>query len=307
VIKVTANNSEAAHFQELLRIIGECAALPLELEAGMVTTADGGKPGAEPPSKTLQSSMITMIEDNEATAVLDIATSLTFGSYGRPQKFNAAFALDVADGIRQTGVAITIHEMWENYTAQRLAGQWGKRFGPAHQAAVHVENAVMSELTGLPLARVASVRDKSNGRAVTVLDYLQRYVVISPVGSGSGAIRNSYSAAWRDRLPLGSIGLAGLAITNTANQEAITQAVTILKANPLATAGITGGLASRVRNEIAVQLKEDEYLDGNPELGLEKEDAKGKGADLGDLRSFVDSAPVTDNAPDGQVIITTPA
>ena len=46
-------------------------------------------------------------------------------------------------------------------------------------------------------------------------------------------------------------------MTAPANQTAITEAVAILKENSQATAAITGGLASQIRNEIAVRLKED--------------------------------------------------
>jgi len=309
VIRIIANGGTYAHFGELLQIVGECAALPLELEAEKITIADGGEPGPRPRSKTLQSSMLRMITDERAAATLEIATNLTFGLFGQPQRFNAVFALDVADGVREAGVALTIHEMWENYTAQGLPGPWRNRFGPAHQAALGVEAAVVSELAGQhALDRVASVQDKSTGRAVTVLDYRRHYVVISPTGNGSGATRKSYSAARHDRRPLRSFTLAGAAMTDPANQKAITEAVETLKVNPRATAGITGGLASRIRNEIAVRLNEDYYLDATrPELGLEKEDDKGKGADLGDLRSFADSAAVTDDAPHGQIIIAAPA
>jgi len=307
VIQVVAEGEARAHFEELLGIVGECAALPLRLKADKIATAKGSGPGPEPPSSTLQSRMTEMITDQRITATLEIATSLTFGLFGRPQRFNAAFALDVADGVREAGVALTIHEMWENYTAQGLPGPWATRFGPAHQAALGVEAAVMSELAGHALDRVASVQDKSAGRAVTVLDYHWQYVVISPASSGAGATRNSYSAARQDRRPLRSFTLAGATMTDPLNQETITEAVKILTANPRATAGITGELASRIRNQIAVTLKEDYYLqEKEPELGLEKEDAKGKGADLGDLRSFVDSTPVTNDAPHGQIIITIP-
>jgi hypothetical protein len=306
VIGIIADDGTRADFEELLQIVGECA-LRLELTAEKITIADGGQLGPSPLSRTLQSSMLQMITGEQA-AVLEIATNLTFGLFGPRQRFNAAFALDVADGVREAGVALMIHEIWENYTAQGLPDPWRTRFGPAHHAALGVEAAVMSELTGYALDRVASVQDRSRGRAVTVLDYRRQYVVISPTGSGSGATRNSYSAARRDRRPLRSFTLASAAMTDAANQEAITGAVETLKADPQATAGITGGLASRIRNEIAVRLKEDYYLDANhPERGLEKEDDKGKGADLGDLRSFVDSTAVTNDAPHGQITITTPA
>ncbi len=308
MIEIIANDGTRADFRELLRISGTYAALQLELKDGKLAVADGSEPGQSPPSGTLQSRILQMINDKRASARLEIVTSLTFGSFGQPQRFNAAFALDVADRVPQAGVAIMIHEMWENYTAQGLPDPWKKRFGPAHQAAVVAEAAVMSELTGLTLDRVASVQDRSAGQAVFVLDYHLQYVVISPAGGGSGATRNSYFAVRRDRGPLRSLTLANAAMTAPANQTAITEAVAILKENSQATAAITGGLASQIRNEIAVRLKEDLYLDpDHPEQGLEKEDDKGKGADMGDLRSFIDSAAVTDDAPHGQIIITTPA
>ena len=308
MIEIVTNDGTLADFKELLRISSTYAALQLELKDGKLAVADGSEPGQSPPSGTLQARMLQMINDKLASARLEIVTSLTFGSFGQSQRFNAAFALDVTDKVPQAGIAIMIHEMWENYTAQGLPGLWKKRFGPAHQAAVVTESAVMSELTGLTLDRVASVQDRSAGQAVFVLDYHLQYVVISPTGGGSGATRHSYSAVRRDRKPVCSLTLANTAMTDPANQTAITEAVAILKKNPQATAAITGGLASQIRNEIAVRLKEDFYLDSDhPEQGLEKEDEKGKGADIGDLRSFVDSAAVTDDAPHGKIIITTPA
>lgn len=308
MIKIIADEGGRAEFNELLQIVSQCAALRLELEDEKIVIAGEGEPGRHPLSGTLRSTMLEMIKDEQIAASLEITTSLIFGSFGQTQRFNAAFALDVAGGVQAAGVAIMIHEMWENYMAQRLPGPLKKRFGPAHAAAVGVESAVMSELTGLPLDRVASLQDRSAGGVVTVLDYRLQYVVISPAGSGSGAIRGRYSAARRDRQSLRSLTLAGAAITDQANQGIIGDAVAILQEYPRATAGITGRFASRIRNEIAARLKEDFYLDASePELGLEKEDDKGKGADLGDLRSFADSTAVTGDAPYGQVSITTPA
>jgi hypothetical protein len=53
---------------------------------------------------------------------------------------------------------------------------------------------------------------------------------------------------------------------------------------------------------IAVQFKQDVYLDGDPTRGLEKIHDKGQGADRGDLRAFVEAATPQD-PPDGQIII----
>lgn len=297
MIKIIADGDRRAEFSELLRIISECAALPLELHGDTISRDN---PGAEPRSATLRASMIHMVDDEAATVTVQIVTNSTFGLYGQPQRLNAAFALDVANGVQAAGIAIAIHEMWENYTAQRGSGDWKKRFGAAHSAALGVESQVMSELTGLAgLDRVASIKAKAKGSPADILDYLQRYVVITPV-------QNRYSAALRDRRPLESLNLADGTLTDQA--EAIGAAVKTLGANPQATAGITGRLANQVRNEITVKLKEDFYLDeDHPELGLEKEDDKGAGADLGDLRSFADRSPVTDDARHGRIIISAPA
>ena len=72
-----------------------------------------------------------------------------------------------------------------------------KEVRSAHQAAVVAEAAVMSELTGLTLNRVASVQDRSAGQAVFVLDYHLQYVVISRPAADPGplAIATSQYAA----------------------------------------------------------------------------------------------------------------
>jgi hypothetical protein len=309
MIKYEADNDAARdHLEELLGRVGGHAALPLEVGFGRVELPEEFDPNSGVPrSAMLRSSMLEMINSALSVDVKGLPT-LPFGSYALVQKLNAAFALDVEDAAPPFGVGAAIHEMWENFVAKAQNDRpWNRRFGAAHSAAVAVESRVVSELAGRPLNRVASLRHQDKGRVTYVLDYYDLFVTVSSVGGGLGFGRGGHSARTAAPATIGSVTLADAVALSEANKAVIAQAVTLLKENPLATAGVTGPLARGIRNAIAVALEEDVYNDeDDPGAGLAKEHDKGAGADLGDLRAFVDPAPGVANAPHGQIILRMP-
>ncbi len=286
-------DTEAASIRGLLDLLGGHAALTLAWDEERVTIDDKDAPqNAGPASPTLQARLQTIINAPHTTAV-EIRPSLPFGSFAAVQKLNAAFCLHIEQGVPGAGTAAAIHELWENHTAQTLNGPCKQRFGPAHEAAVDVESAVMTELCGAPRRRVSVFRASGNP-AVYVADYFAGYVVIAPT---------THTATWHPRNPLASFNLTGAAVDAPATQGLIAQAVTLLQQNPRATAGVTGNLALAIRNEIAVTLREADYHNDDRGQGLDKDHDKGPGASTGNLRSFVDTTPPVGH---GQITITAP-
>jgi hypothetical protein len=300
MIVFTETAGAAGNISELFQRISELSALTLSLTGGRVTIErDLRQSGEQPRSATLAARVKDMV-DSARTVTLESLISMPFGSYGEVQKINCGFALDVDDSAPGFGIGCAIHEMWENYQAREILNDsWNHRFGPAHSGAIDVENAVVSELRGGRVARMATHRVRDGGDTYYVMDYHTTLVAIRQNGHGR---RQAYEAAVIPPRIVETIQLYPGAVSVDTNAKAISRALKLLAENPPATAGISGPLATSIRDMIAVQFKQDVYLDGDPTRGLEKIHDKGQGADRGDLRAFVEAATPQD-PPDGQIII----
>jgi len=120
--------------------------------SGLTLTADpdgrveAERTGAEPRSARLRAALEEMAAEHLRTAQVRLSegTAIHFGVFGQTQTLNVRTVRCIEQGAPGIGLAVAIHEIWENYRAWQFSGR-GK-YGPAHASAVELEGVVGLEL-----------------------------------------------------------------------------------------------------------------------------------------------------------------
>jgi hypothetical protein len=243
-------------------------------------------------------------------------TGIHFGAFGPTQTLNVRTVRCIEQGAPGIGLAVAIHEIWENYQAWQASGGRGK-YGPAHASAVELEGVVGFQLTGRPGARVAAVDIGEIGRPAYVLDLQDRFVVLD-ARTEEVDVHGLFVASVRDRVPAGTFDLGAFPPGERINGELVEPAAAAVRQRPRATARVTAlytddepadvsqARAEAVRNALVVALGGDEYAEQTGIL-LDKVDAKGAGADLGAQRAWTNPDRIRHETLGVRIDIATPA
>jgi len=256
------------------------------------------------------------------TAHVNVDHRRPLGNFGRWQDLNVTDALLVEAGVRGMGVAIAIHEIWENFCAWSSPDGFGK-YGPAHAAALEVEGAVAAELRGEEGSRVARVEVGADDSLGYVLDY-QRYFLLLEPRPHDQWDTGRFTARTAEREEVESFDVDGVTPGVRVAGDKVAEIVAKLREHPRATAEVYGMLAddrdrdaakdraAAVRNAIIVALGEDSYATVEEEqeqegILLSEVQAKGAGTDLGARRAWTSTAPGIDAMTTVRVEVWEPA
>ena len=268
-------------------------------------------------SKRLHECLVDIIESRR-TAQVNVDYGRPLGHFGECQSLNVTDALLINAGAPGMGVAIAIHEIWENFYAWSNGpsfGQMGK-YGPAHAAALKVEGEIAQELTGEEGSRVASVTVGDGDATGFVLDYKGYFLVLKPTPKEQWAT-GRFTAAITERKEGASLDINGVTAGVRVSPTLIADVARELTEHPTATAEVYGMLATdkdgenaqaralAVRNAISVALDEDSYA-GATGVEVGEVRSQGQGADLGARRAWTSTANGVDEATTVRVEIWEP-
>jgi len=303
MFKIKGDQLRAQQLVELLR----AAAVPgLVLQSGYVRL-DGDT------SDRLGACLREIIASDRAAQV-DVNYTLPLGHFRDWQGLNVPDAVRINADAQGMGVAIAIHEIWENYISRTGTGKLG-RYGPAHAAALLVEAEVAKELSGNEGSRVAAVQIGDGKAASFVLDYEQYFLMLNRREPDDDPAQ--FSAAVKERRHVETIDIEGVAAGVRVDPGLVDTVITKLNKRPAATAQVTGlladdqdaeparGRAQAVRSAIIVALDADGYASDDGIL-LDEVDSRGEGADLGARRAWTSAAAGVDGASTVRVEIWEP-
>ncbi len=295
--------------QGLLEMLSEAASLKLSVSGTEVTVPRQA-------SSHLQRHLSTIISDPLRVAQVDVNTGrIHFGAFGEWQTLNAVNAMGIEQGAPGLGVAVAIHEIWENYISRDSGNKRGK-YGPAHKAALAAERAVATELTGQEGGRAAAATVGEGATEGYILDYESYFLVLTARQEDQWP-SGRFNAEVRDRVERESFDIDQLAAGKRVDPARIGNIIGLLREDPTATARITGERtedqalemaalrATAMRNAIIVGLDSDESyeLDG---IELSSE-VSSPGANLGARRAWIDPEDSVADNPGASVTVEAPA
>jgi hypothetical protein len=296
--------------QGLAKLLEDAAALG-QLRLGDPVTVD------HPSSATLHRCLTTIIDDPVRDSLVSLVESdkFDFGNFNEWQLLNAVNAIHINAGAPGMGVAIAIHEIWENYASRDESGKRG-RYGPAHARALGVERDVASELTGRKGGRVAAItlgKDAVNGWVLDYEDYFLVLIRRPEIDWPTGHL----AAAFHDRQFVEDYTIGSITAGQRVPEDRLGDVLQTLRDNPRASARVdgqrTGGesleqaalRATAVRSAIVIGLDPDQEYADNGSVELER-DANSPGTTLGALPAWVGPEQVTGADPGATVVIERP-
>ena len=311
---------EELRINQLLALLGSAAGLVLVADQGpttiRITIAKELELGPKT-SAALRARLKEMITDNVRAARMNLTSgAILFGVFGNLQLLNVATSVSVENDAPGMGIAIAVHEIWENYIS-RTGDNSQTPYGPAHRSALDVERVVVQELTGRTGGRVAAGTFKADGGDGYVLDYESYFLVLTPRPSTEWQEKGRLAAQVHGRSEPSSRSLTDVFGGQRVGQDRIAEVVGWLKDKRQATARVTGlrtaqdaetasaQRADAVRNAITVALKADSYAE---DTGIELKEArsKGAGADLGARRAWTSSVDQVTDVPGVRIDIYSP-
>lgn len=270
-----------------------------------------------PSSATLHRCLTTIIDDQVRNSQVNVVYSdkFDFGNFNEWQLLNVVNAIHVNAGAPGMGVAIAIHEIWENYISRDKSGKRGP-YGPAHARALAVERDVASELTGKEGGRVAAITLGKDAVDGWVLDYEEYFLVLTarpkedwPTGR--------LTASCHARHYLGEYSIGSITAGHRVPADMLGEVLQELRANPRASAQVNGQRtegetpeqaalrATAVRSAIIVALDPDQEYADNGSVELER-DARSPGTTLGALPAWTGREAITGADPGATVVIERP-
>jgi len=295
--------------------LGAASGLALAVADGQV---EAERAESEPRSARLREALKKMIKAPLQTARVKVTegTGIHFGAFGLTQTLNVRTVQCIEQGAPGIGLAVAIHEIWENYQAWQADGRRGK-YGPAHASAVELEGAVGFQLTGRPGARVAAVDISEADKPAYVLDLQDRFLVLD-ARTEEVDVHGLFVASVRDRVPGGTFDIGAFPAGERISGDLVEPAAAVMRQQLRATARVTAlhtvdepadesrQRAEAVRNALIVALGGDEYADETGIL-LDKVSAKGAGADLGAQRAWTNPDRIQHVTLGVRIDIATPA
>lgn len=293
----------------LAKLLDDAAALG-ELRLGEPVTV------AHRSSATLHRCLTTIIDDPVRNSQVNVDTvKFDFGNFGEWQLLNVVNAIHIDRGAPGMGVAIAVHEIWENYISRDESGKRGP-YGPAHERALAVERDVASELTGRPGGRVAAItlgKDAVNG---WVLDYEDYFLVLTRRPENDWPT-GRLAASFRDRQFIDDYSIGSITAGQRVPADRLGDVLQALRDNPKASARVNGQRtegeepalavlrATAMRSAIVIALDPEQQYADNGSVELAR-DARSPGTTLGALPAWTGREEIAEADAGATVVIERP-